>query len=320
MGKLKVQYKDDRMQFINVLGKYERVNNEELKVLQNHCISRLLPVALYSQWGKMHMEVKVRGVIPLVSYYNMLNARTALSFIWETLHTAMECERMGLRPEKLCWNPEYIFVDPTRGAVYMVYWPVVTLQCSDQDMVSFFGGLIPWLESGGLPTGVINIYRAYFHQRQHLDMPQFYQMVRGMFDQLQQLALINRDEEEKKRREYDSQRFQRATHSCTAWLEKDFERILLIGTKIVIGRDKAVCEVVLNNDAGLSRRHAMIQNDADRYYITDLNSRNGVVLQGRKISPGMQVQLNDGDTVVISRSRFTFRIGRTNRTVMIHQL
>lgn len=320
MGKLKVQYLDDRMQFTNLLGKYERVNNEELKVLQNHCISRLLPAALYSRWGKLYMEVKVRGVIPLISYYSILTAQTALSFVWETLHTAMECERMGLRPEKLCWNPEHIFVDPTRGAVYMVYWPVVKLQCSDQEMVGFFSGLIPWLESGGLPANVVNNYRAYFHQRQHLDMPQFYQIVRGMFDQLQHCADISRDEAAKKKRVDDDRRFHQEAQPVTAYLEKGVDRFHLVGTKVFIGRDKTVCEVVPENDPGMSRKHAAIQNYANQYYITDLNSRNGVLVRGQRIPPGQPVLLKSGDTVSISRTTFVFRSEKANHTVLIHHL
>lgn len=63
-------------------------------------------------------------------------------------------------------------------------------------------------------------------------------------------------------------------------------------------------EVVLNNDL-TSRSHAMLQHSGDGlFYITDLGSRNGTMLNGAPISaPAI---LRNGDRITIGRHDFTF--------------
>lgn len=55
----------------------------------------------------------------------------------------------------------------------------------------------------------------------------------------------------------------------------------LEGPKLVIGRDPD-CQIRLNNPQ-VSRRHAQLLIDADRILVSDLGSRNGTFVGGRRI-------------------------------------
>jgi predicted component of type VI protein secretion system len=73
--------------------------------------------------------------------------------------------------------------------------------------------------------------------------------------------------------------------------------------ELVIGR-AVECDISLA-DAKLSRRHCRIESDpADgRWYVVDLNSRNGTMLRGQPV--GRQL-LQDGDELVIGRITLRF--------------
>ena len=54
-----------------------------------------------------------------------------------------------------------------------------------------------------------------------------------------------------------------------------------------IGRSSQ-CDIVISHE-GMSRRHCLIENRNGEIYITDLNSVNGVLVDGQKIAPGVPI-------------------------------
>jgi pSer/pThr/pTyr-binding forkhead associated (FHA) protein len=73
-------------------------------------------------------------------------------------------------------------------------------------------------------------------------------------------------------------------------------------TEVVLGRGEN-CDVQLD-DVNISRRHASIRRDWNEFVIEDLKSKNGVVVNGRKIL-GV-AQLKDADEIYLGAIHLTF--------------
>lgn len=73
----------------------------------------------------------------------------------------------------------------------------------------------------------------------------------------------------------------------------------------VIGRDRRTCTITFEDEL-LSRRHAYIvrQRD-DAFIVMDMNSSNGVQVNGRQVT---HAPLHDGDTVQLGGIQLTFRL------------
>ena len=78
----------------------------------------------------------------------------------------------------------------------------------------------------------------------------------------------------------------------------------------VIGRDES-CDIQIVDEM-ISRRHTQIswreEQDVLRFFITDLQSANGVFVNGRQVSE--ELELNDGDTIKIGESKLFFSTKR----------
>jgi pSer/pThr/pTyr-binding forkhead associated (FHA) protein len=81
----------------------------------------------------------------------------------------------------------------------------------------------------------------------------------------------------------------------------DVVMLALDGELTHIGRSPSA-EVVLD-DASVSRRHALITRRGDRTVILDDRSRNGVHVNGKRVS---EADLHDGDTIVCGHVTLRF--------------
>jgi pSer/pThr/pTyr-binding forkhead associated (FHA) protein len=76
-----------------------------------------------------------------------------------------------------------------------------------------------------------------------------------------------------------------------------------VSTHCVIGR--APESDVVAQDPGISRRHARIALEGEVYVIHDLGSRNGTIVNGRRVRAAT---LGDGDVVHLGRVELVFRL------------
>ena len=79
----------------------------------------------------------------------------------------------------------------------------------------------------------------------------------------------------------------------------------LSGDRMVMGRHPS-CQIVLDN-AAVSRNHAQIRESHGTYFLEDLRSRNGTVVNGEKIQG--QTELKDGDEIRVCEVVLRFHIG-----------
>jgi hypothetical protein len=72
--------------------------------------------------------------------------------------------------------------------------------------------------------------------------------------------------------------------------------------RVVIGRSRD-CDVQLS-DSNVSRRHAEVRQEGAAYWIVDLDSTNGIEVNGRRLK---RAKLEDGDRVTLGATELTFR-------------
>lgn len=74
--------------------------------------------------------------------------------------------------------------------------------------------------------------------------------------------------------------------------------------ELTLGRDPK-CDIFLKSDY-VSVAHARFSYDGDRYYITDLASRNHTYLNGQRLKPEVAFPLEDSDLIKVCNFIFTF--------------
>ena len=73
----------------------------------------------------------------------------------------------------------------------------------------------------------------------------------------------------------------------------------------VIGKLENACDAVINLPT-VSRIHAKIRKREEEYYLSDMNSRNGTIVNGRLLLPEEEYRLQEEDEVDFAQARYIF--------------
>ena len=84
-------------------------------------------------------------------------------------------------------------------------------------------------------------------------------------------------------------------------LRFDGDRRQIDKRRVVIGRSKE-CDIQLG-DPNVSRRHAELRQEGTTYWLVDLDSTNGVELNGRRVR---RAKLDNGDTITLGSTDIVF--------------
>jgi len=107
---------------------------------------------------------------------------------------------------------------------------------------------------------------------------------------------------------YSATRVQRAAEppaeaAARALLTADGKTFVLDQPKAVVGRSRR-CDFVLE-DPNMSRRHFELQRRGPDWFVVDLESTNGIAVNGRRVT---SAQLQPGDEIVAGTSRMRFNL------------
>ncbi len=92
---------------------------------------------------------------------------------------------------------------------------------------------------------------------------------------------------------------------CLQSRDQENERIFLTKDRIIIGKNTESADEIIADDS-VSRRHAFITKEEEKYYLEDLNSLNGTYINGERLGYKEKVCLQENDVIAIGGKTFCF--------------
>lgn len=88
--------------------------------------------------------------------------------------------------------------------------------------------------------------------------------------------------------------------------KKNNERVTIGGPSFTVGKERSRVNYCISDNTSISRCHARITRKGAQYFVADMNSTNFTFVNGIKVMPGQEVQLNDRDVVRFADEDFEF--------------
>jgi len=93
---------------------------------------------------------------------------------------------------------------------------------------------------------------------------------------------------------------------------KTNETIRISKQSFRLGKERGSVDYCVSDNSAVSREHACVICNNGRYYISDLNSKNGTYIDGRIVNPGSKMEIRDKSKLVLANEEFIFRILQYN--------
>lgn len=84
------------------------------------------------------------------------------------------------------------------------------------------------------------------------------------------------------------------------------EMIMINKSVVKIGKKGGDVDIYLNGNTSISRVHASIILKNNSYYLIDHNTTNHTYLNGIKLHPNEETQIDDGDQIILANEKFVF--------------
>ncbi len=80
--------------------------------------------------------------------------------------------------------------------------------------------------------------------------------------------------------------------------------ILIDREEMLLGKKRALVDVVISFNNMISRKHCRISRDNGAFYISDEGSANGTYVNRVRLSPGQRQRIKKGDIIRLANSDF----------------
>ena len=87
---------------------------------------------------------------------------------------------------------------------------------------------------------------------------------------------------------------------------KKKKKVMVSGPSFTVGKERSRVNYCISDNTSVSRCHARITRKGAQYFVSDMNSTNFTFVNGIKVMPGQEVQLNNGDTIRFADEDFEF--------------
>ncbi len=257
-------------------------------MLAHNRIPGLLPAEFSeADWGKLvRYDISTRISLAALMQKEMSFLQTA-AIIKSITDTVSGMQDYLIGTESLVYEPERIYLDASGTEAELVCLPVLDWNCKKTQFRQFLRDILYGIR-----------YPEPSDRNRALKLICFLNGTDG-FSAADFSAFLERREEAGR------------IHSAgRAFLLREHgnEKIPIRKNPFCIGREGGAADCLIDGNQAVSRVHAVIEADRDRYFITDLNSTNHSFVDGIMIPAGMPMEIRPGSKIRLADENFEFTV------------
>lgn len=210
-----------------------------------------------------------------------------------------------LEMRKLLLDKSYIFWDMESEQVKMIYLPVRKVRISEEVAYCKLRDFLRWMvESVTILDSRIEKELLSEITNQSMTLNEMYENIFDIFNNSTKLGIdiVKKEESHGKEEEAKQEKVRQLLLK-----EKESKQPLLFRVykkEFVIGRNAKVSDGVITGNNKIGRQHCKIIFFKNRYFLMDLNSKNGTFLNGKKISENMSEEIAENDIIRLANVDF----------------
>lgn len=260
--------------------------------------------------GKIKLIYITERYRTLASVLNQLEKKSFAKCLLQVLQCQCKIENSKkLDIRKLLLDKRYIFWEMESEQIKMIYLPVRNVSISEEEAKCRVREFLKWMvESVTILDSRIETDLLSEITKQSMTSNEIHENIFDIFNNSTKLGIDATKKEESYEKE-EAPKQEKVKHSTKTLIlqMKGSKQPLLFRVykkEFVIGRNAKISDGVITGNNKIGRQHCKILFSQNKYFLIDLNSKNGTFLNGKKISENMNKEIAENDIIRLANVDF----------------
>lgn len=283
----------------------QSINMREWELIKNLEMD-FLPLEIEKDSVPVRLVGKLDGMIPLGDFLNTapISRSMFIRLIGRILELIQQVDKHKLSKDLLSYSIEYMFIKVPSLALVMTYIPLQPFAMENNSIGELFNTIVGKAsfdssEETDYITEFLQIIKdrniSFYVLKEYVDF----------WDGRKDLTPNNTSQD--KASESNNVLLATNTECCALIDRRTKQRIEIKTCPFKIGKLAAFSDLLIENDC-VSRNHAEIIKEENKFFIVDKTSKNGTFVNGHKIQSGIKVLIHSGDIIGFADSEYSFEI------------
>ena len=307
-----ITLKAEKGQFINAV---------DVNLTNSGLLKRIIGVTTAENGKRDTLEWNITGMVSLKDYLNMvpLNGKMFLDLVAQIVSLIYEADENELDTERIVFDIEAVMLIPSTAKMMFIYVPIRPYR-SDTGIKDLLGQI--------LLSAEYSVYRNHQYMNEFMDIMNSDELHLNRLEEYLSKYRDNIDRNAVTSSMYGGRKrcpncqclIENSSAFCPACGNKlkneskcpylvrndGKEKIDIVFFPFVIGKVPEGVNYFVKGNSTISRKHAQLIKQGQKYYITDLSSTNGTYVAGRRVLPGELCELKNNDIIKLSNEIFIF--------------
>lgn len=256
--------------------------------------------------GKIKLIYITERYRTLASILNQLEKKSYVKCLLQMLQCQCKIENSKkLEMRKLLLDKRYIFWDMESEQVKVIYLPLMDVDISEEDARCQLEDFLKWMVKSVtvLDSRTEKNLLSEITEKS-ITLNEMYEHIFDIFNHSTKLGIgVTKKEKSHGRGEVPKQE---KVRQLILQMKGSNQPVLFRVCKkeFVIGRSARISDGVVSGSNKIGRQHCKILFYENKYFLMDLNSKNGTFLNGKKISENMSQEIAENDIIRLANVDF----------------
>jgi len=310
MGILKISSHKGMAQILFKTDKDQYVNKRELDIISNGLVNGLKRADKIVKGKISIIEWDIRGHVSLLDFLKMvpLDIKLFVSIIRQIIFLIYAVDEAGMDIERIIFDINMVLINPANRELSLLYIPVQPFS-SDGSVRKLFEDILQNAEYSPYEDQIyITEFLDILNSGRNIELSQLEKYAEKQKTMIGTKKTTSKSLTKKKRCPHcqslieDTDAycpicgFQMDDNDVGPYLirNNDKEKKYITRYPFVIGKIPEGTDYFIKGNGMISRKHALITKEGNRFYITDLGSTNGTYIYGKRLEPNVRYELASG--------------------------
>lgn len=282
--------------------KNERINKRELQIFQQNIFQGIMQPQV-SEKNRI-VYVAPNGIMLKKYLKSGISRQDFFQVFVQLLEVVRKIQCNFMNINNLVLDLDYTFINENTKEVQIIYQPVLRQNTPVKIFPFFYEVIHSTVFLINEDMQMVNELMGHMKRMQHFSAEDIEDYIEELYPDI--FKIVERYKPEQLEATKPAIRAEKSIPHIYLMRVNTHERIEIRKAEFWLGKERAKVDYCITDNPSVSRQHAVIRKRGKNFSIQDNRSTNKTFVNSRKLQSGQEVEILNGNTIMLANERFVF--------------